>query len=346
MADAQGTGAEGLRAQVDAGERARRGGQNLLAGLFVALALIFALVAGASGDTFFFRLATEALILGGLAMAVDVLLGYTGLLSLGHALFFGFGAYASALVLKNLSPSFWAATGITLAAATLLGLVAGFVSIRARGVYFALITFGLAQVVFKAVYNTREVGGSDGIIGVPQIRIEFGLFAVDAQSPAGFFLLTLAVVMLLHAALAYLMRTPFGRVLIAIRNNESRVPFLGYSPWRAKLFAFVVAADVAALAGSLYPMLRGFVSPELFAFQASGNAVIMVILGGAGTLTGALYGAAILTALKSVIGSGTEHHLIIIGALFMLAVIFLPRGLAGYAQPRLQAWLARRGGGR
>jgi branched-chain amino acid transport system permease protein len=334
-----------LRAEVEAQERIQFRGQDLFAGLFVALALAFAVFAGASGDTFFFRLATEALILAGLAMAVDVLLGYTGLLSLGHALFFGFGAYVSALVLKNLVPSFWAATGITLLATTLLGFVAGFVSIRARGVYFALITFGLAQVVFKAVYNTREVGGSDGIIGIPQIRIEFGLFSVDAQSPAGFFLLTLAVVMLLYAVLTYLMRTPFGRVLVAIRTNESRVSFLGFSPWRAKLIAFVIAADVAALAGSLYPMLRGFVSPELFAFQASGNAVIMVILGGTGTLAGALYGAAILTALKSVIGSWSEYHLIIIGALFMLSVIFLPKGLAGYALPRIQRRLARRGGG-
>ncbi len=346
MAEAAGLRVEDLRAAVDAGERAQSSGQNLLAGLFVALALAFALIAGASGDTFFFRLATEALILAGLAMAVDVLLGYTGLLSLGHALFFGFGAYVSALVLKNLAPSFWAATGITLAASTLLGFIAGFVSIRARGVYFALITFGLAQVVFKAVYNTRELGGSDGIIGIPEIRIEFGLFSVDAQSPAGFFLLTLAVVMLLYSGLAYLMRTPFGRTLVAIRNNESRVPFLGFSPWRAKLIAFVVAADVAALAGSLYPMLRGFVSPELFAFQASGNAVIMVIIGGAGTLAGALYGAAILTVLKSVIGTWSEYHLIIIGALFMLSVIFLPKGLAGYAQPHITAWLARRGDGR
>jgi branched-chain amino acid transport system permease protein len=334
-----------LRAEVEIKDRIQFGGQNLLAGLFVALALAFAVLAGASGDTFFFRLATEALILAGLAMAVDVPLGYTGLLSLGHALFFGFGAYVSALVLKNVAPSFWAATGITLLATTLLGFVAGFVSIRARGVYFALITFGLAQVVFKAVYNTREIGGSDGIIGIPQIRAEFGLFSVDAQSPAGFFLLTLAVVMLLYAVLAYLMRTPFGRILVAIRTNESRVPFLGFSPWRAKLIAFVVAADVAALAGSLYPMLRGFVSPELFGFQASGNAVIMVILGGTGTLAGALYGAAILTGLKSVIGSWSEYHLIIIGALFMLSVIFLPKGLAGYALPRIQGWLARRGGG-
>lgn len=316
-------------------EAARRP-ESLLAAVFLAAALVFAAVGAYGGDTFFLRLATEALILAGLAMAVDVLLGYTGLLSLGHALFFGFGAYVSALVLKHWVPSFWAAMGVTLAASALLGLIAGFISIRARGVYFALITFGLAQVVFKAVYNTRELGGSDGIIGVPVIQVNFGAFSVSAGSAAGFFLVVLAFVMALYAALAYLMRTPFGRTLVAIRTNEPRVPFLGYAAGRAKLIAFVVAAIAASLAGALYPMLRGFVAPELLAFATSGNAVIMVILGGVGTLVGSLYGAVILTALKSIIGTWTEDHLIIIGTLFVIAVIFLPRGLMGFVLARMK----------
>jgi branched-chain amino acid transport system permease protein len=316
--------------------------QRILAAAFLVFALAFAAFGAMAGDTFFLRLATEALILAGLAMAVDVLLGYTGLLSLGHALFFGLGAYVSALVLKHWAPSFWAALGASLAAATLFGSVAGFISIRARGVYFALITFGLAQVVYKAVYNTRELGGSDGILGIPEIQINFGLFTAPAASPAGFFLVVLAFVMLMYLALAYLMRTPFGRALVAIRTNEPRVPFLGYASSRAKLIAFIIAADAAALAGALYPMLRGFVSPDLLAFQASGNALIMVILGGVGTLVGSLYGAVILTALKSVLGTWTEHHLIVIGALFVVSVIFLPKGFAGCVLPRIGRFLGRR----
>jgi branched-chain amino acid transport system permease protein len=316
--------------------------QRILAAAFLVFALAFAAFGAMAGDTFFLRLATEALILAGLAMAVDVLLGYTGLLSLGHALFFGLGAYVSALVLKHWAPSFWAALGATLAAATLLGSVAGFISIRARGVYFALITFGLAQVVYKAVYNTRELGGSDGILGIPEIQINFGLFTAPAASPTGFFLVVLAFVMLMYLALAYLMRTPFGRALVAIRTNEPRVPFLGYASSRAKLIAFIIAADAAALAGALYPMLRGFVSPDLLAFQASGNALIMVILGGVGTLVGSLYGAVILTVLKSVLGTWTEHHLIVIGALFVVSVIFLPKGFAGCVLPRIGRFLGRR----
>jgi branched-chain amino acid transport system permease protein len=314
---------------------------QILAALFVAGALVFAALAGYHEDAFFFRLATEALIFAGLALAVDVLLGFGGMLSLGQALFFGFGAYVSGLVLKEISPSFWAAMGIVLAGATVAGAIGGVMAIRARGVYFALITFGLAQVVAKLVYNSRELGASDGIIGIPVIRVNFLLFSVDTSHPLGFFLLTLAIIMGLFCAVAYLMGTPFGRTLTAIRVNESRVPFLGLHPWRYKLAAFVLAANVAALSGALYPMLRGFVSPELMYFQVSGNAVIMTIMGGVGTLVGALYGSVILTLLKSMLGTFTEHHLIIIGILFVLSVILFPKGLIGYAQPRLDAWLGK-----
>lgn len=315
---------------------------RILVALFVAGALLFAGVAAASGDSFFFRLATEALILAGLALAVDILLGFGGMLSLGQALFFGFGAYVCGLVLKEIAPSFWLAMGIVLVAATAVGAVAGAMAIRARGVYFALITFGLAQVVAKLVYNTRELGASDGIIGIPIIQIEFLLFSVDTAHPPSFFLLTLAIICGLYFVSAYLMGTPFGRTLTAIRVNQDRVPFLGLRPWRYKIAAFVLAADVAALSGALYPMLRGFVSPELMYFQVSGNAVIMTIMGGVGTLVGPLYGSVILTALKSVLGTFTEHHLIVIGVLFMLSVIFFPRGLAGFAVPRIAALLRKK----
>lgn len=310
--------------------------------LFIALALVFAGVASALGDVFFFRLATEALIYGGFAMGVDLLLGFTGLLSLGHALFFGLGAYVSGLVLKEWAPSFWLALGATLAAATLVGAVAGVIAIRVRGVYFALITFGLAEVASKIVFNTRELGGSDGIIGIPVVQANFLLFSVDSSHPASFFLLVLALIMGMYFALEAMLQTPFGRLVVAIRANENRVPFLGFSAQRTKLVAFIVAANVTALAGALYPMLRGFVSPELMFFHASGNAVITVILGGVGTLIGPLYGSVILGALKSIIGTYTEHHQIVIGVLFMLSVIFFPKGLIGYLRPRLEAWLARR----
>lgn len=315
---------------------------HALAWLFFGLALLFAVVAGIKGDVFFFRLATEALIFGGLALSVDLLLGRTGLLPLGQALFFGFGAYVSALVLKQGLPSFWLAMAVVLVTTTLVGLLAGVIAIRAKGVYFALISFGLAQVVSKVVFNTRELGASDGIIGVPVPQISFGLFSVDAASPAGFFLLVLVFIAVLYGLLAYLMETPFGHRLAAIRTNEHRVPFLGVDPWRYKLAAFVLAANVAGLSGALYPMLRGFVSPELMFFQVSGNAIINVIVGGTGTLIGALYGSAILTVLRSVIGTFTAHHQLVIGVIFMISVIFFPRGLIGYVLEALERRNANR----
>ena len=308
---------------------------HVLVLVFVAGGIAFAAVGTVMGDTFYMRLATEALIFAGLALSVDILLGYTGLLSLGQALHFGLGAYVSALVLKQW-PSFWVAMAVVLVISLVVGVLAGLIANRVRGVYFALVTFGLAQVVAKAIYNTRALGASDGLIGVPIVPIDLGVSIVMSNAPAGFFLVTLGVIVALYAISAYLLDTPFGRVLIALRANERRVPFLGYSSRNARLAAYVVAAVVAALSGALYPMLRGFVSPELLFFSTSGNAVITVVIGGVGTLAGALYGGVILTILKSVVGSMTQEHLIVIGLLFMTVVIFLPKGLLGFIRPRIE----------
>jgi branched-chain amino acid transport system permease protein len=324
---------------VDALTRSMRASHLLVAGLTVA-ALVFAAAAAAMHDTFYLRLATEALIYAGMALSVDILLGYTGLLSLGQALYFGLGAYLSALVLM-VTPSFWAAMGATAVASAVAGLIGGFIVQRVRGVYFALITFGMAQVAAKVVYNTRALGASDGLIGVPVIDVNLGVVSVSSASPASFFLVVLALTVILYALSAYLLDTPFGRLLIALKANEARIPFLGYRIMTARLAAYVLAAMIAALSGALYPMLRGFVSPELLFFATSGNSVITVVIGGAGTLVGALYGSALLTLLKSVIGSYTEHHLIVIGLLFMAAVVFLPKGLMGIVRPPLAAWLSR-----
>lgn len=326
-------------------ENAGRRALRAFVWVFFAGAIVFAVVAWRLGDTFFLRLATESLIYAGLGLSVDILLGYTGLLSLGQALFFGLGAYVSALVLKHVAPSFWMAIAISLIVGTLGGLLCGVIAIRVRGVYFALITFGMAQIVAKIVYNTRELGASDGIIGIPIIAIDFPGVTVAADDPLGFFLVVLAATLLIYAGCAYLMDSPFGRVLVAIRANDRRVPFLGYRSNLYKLLAYVLAADVAVLSGAFYPMLRGFVSPELMFFDSSGNAVISVVVGGVGTLVGALYGGVIITTLKSVIGSYTEHHLIVIGLLFMISVIFFPKGLIGYAKARFEQLSGPRSGG-
>ena len=326
---------------VDALTRSMRASHVLVA-VLVAGSFVFAAIGAAMNDTFYLRLATEALIFAGLALSVDILLGYTGLLSLGQALYFGLGAYLSALVLM-VAPSFWAAFGATAVASAVTGLIGGVIVHRVRGVYFALITFGMAQVAAKVVYNIRALGASDGLIGVPIININLGVVSFSSASPAGFFLFVLALMVILYALSAYLLDTPFGRLLIALRANEARIPFLGYRTMTARLAAYVLAAMIAALSGALYPMLRGFVSPELLFFSTSGNAVITVVTGGAGTLVGALYGSVLLTVLKSAIGSYTEHHLIVIGLLFMATVVFLPKGLMGIVRPAVERMMAREG---
>jgi branched-chain amino acid transport system permease protein len=318
---------------------------HALAALFVIFCLVFAFLAWRAGDVFYLRLATEALIFAGLALSVDILLGYTGLLSLGQALYFGLGAYTSALALRA-GISFGGTLAIVFVFSIATSLIGGVIVNRVRGVYFALITFGMAQVVAKVVYNTRELGASDGLIGVPIVPIDLGFVSTNSASPIGFFLFTLAFVILIYLVLAYLLDTPFGRVLIALKANERRVPFLGYHPFTARLLAYVLAGITAALSGALYPMLRGFVSPELLFFTTSGNAVITVVTGGAGTLVGALYGSLLLTALRSFVGSWTTHHLMVIGLLFMAVVVFFPKGLVGFVRIRLEHLFDRLSEGR
>ncbi len=318
-------------------ERAEWQGLRIAAMIFFLGAAIFGIVFWLQGDKFYLRLATEALILGGMALSVDILLGFGGLLSLGQAMFFGLGAYTSAVVLKHVEPNFWLAMGACLMMGLVSGFIGGLIAIRVKGVYFALITFGMATVVSKIIYNTRELGASDGIIGIPIISVPLGVVSVRADDPVGFYFIVLTFLILIYLILVYLAETPFGRALTGVRINEDRLPFLGYRPNHLKLGAFILAAVIACLTGGLYPMLRGFVSPELMFFDASTNAVVATLIGGTGTLIGPLIGALMLTYVKSVVGTITEHHLIIIGGLFILAVIFFQRGLLGYFRDRYAA---------
>ncbi len=310
-----------------------------IAELIVLLSSAVLLLIGVLFDeSFFIRLATESLILGGLALAVDLLLGVVGLLSLGQALYFGFGAYLAAILLKDYGFGFWGSMAAVLVFSAVLGWVTSFIALRSKGVYFALITFGLAQVAAKSVYNTRALGASDGLVGVPILQIPTPFGTVNSADPSAFFVVVFLTLSVLYFILRYLLYTPTGRIWNGIRSNESRLPYIGYQTTSPKQVAFVLAAVVASVSGALYPMLRGFVSPELMFFSVSGNAVITVILGGAGTLIGAILGSGILTMFKSVIGTMTVHHHIIVGLVFVVVVIFAPKGVIGY----LADWLQRR----
>ncbi len=314
-----------LARKLDLGAVAPRGLLVWIGLGLLLLALLFPAVAG----EFYLRLAIEALLLGAIALSVDILLGYAGLLSLGQAMYFGLAAYLTAMCYLHLTRSFWLIALIVVGAVGVVAAALGAVAIRARGVYFALITFGAAEIVGKIVHNTRALGGSDGLIGIPVPSIGFPGFSLSLRNDVTFYYVVLLAILLAFLAARRILATPFGSVLSAIRDNASRVPYLGYDPFWYKFFAYLLAAEVSALGGLFYPLLRGFVGPDLFGFEISTQAVVMALVGGIGTLIGPLVGGVVVTLLQSVLGSYTERHLFVLGIIFILFVLFLPGGLFG-----------------
>jgi branched-chain amino acid transport system permease protein len=304
---------------------ARRGLAGWIVPALLAVALVFPAVAG----EFYLRLAIEAFLLGALALSVDILLGCAGLLSLGQAMYFGLSAYLTALCYLHVTQSFWLVAAMVATAVALVAALLGAVAIRAKGVYFALITFGAAEIAGKIVHNTRAIGGSDGLIGIPVPSIALPGVDIPLRNDLAFYYVVLAAVALVFLAVTRVLATPFGSVLAAIRENAVRVPYLGYDPFWYKFFAYLIAAEVAALGGLFYPLLRGFVGPDLFGFEVSTQAVVMALVGGIGTLVGPLVGGVAITFLQSVVGSYTERHLFVLGVIFILFVRFLPGGLFG-----------------
>lgn len=298
-------------------------------GLGLAL-LAIALVFPWLGGPFYTRLAIETLLLGAVALSVDILLGQAGLLSLGQAAYFGLAAYISALMYLHVTTSFWLVALVVMLAVGVVSLLLGAVAIRAKGVYFALITFGVAEILAKIAHNTRAIGGSDGLLGipVPSIPLLPGI-AIDLNSNVAFYYAVLAGLVLIYLGTRRVLDTAFGAVLRAIRDNADRVPYLGYDPFWYKLLAYVMAAQIAAFGGLIYPLLRGFVAPNLLGFEVSTKAVVMSLVGGVGTLIGPLIGSVVITFLESLLGSWTERHLMVLGAIFIVFVLFLPEGLCG-----------------
>jgi branched-chain amino acid transport system permease protein len=274
---------------------------------------------------------TDFLIFGLFALSLDLILGYTGMVSFGHAAYFGLGAYGSALVLIHFAQPIPVAL---LAGALLAGVVAlpvGWFSTRATGIYFAMLTLAFAQLLYTIAYKWRDLtGGSDGIAGVPKTTLVWG--GPSLASPHAFYFTVIAMVLLSLALCRALVRSPFGRALQAIRENERRFVSLGRDPRPFKLVVFVIAARFAGLAGALFAPFRGFASPEVMFWVLSGQGLMMVITGGIGTLVGPIIGAMVFILIQEVLSSYTEHWMIFTGAIFVLMVIFLPGGLVGTAR--------------
>ena len=274
---------------------------------------------------------TDVLIFGLFALSLDLIMGYTGMVSFGHAAYFGLGAYGSALVLIHFGQPVPVAL---LAGALLAGLVAvpvGWFSTRATGIYFAMLTLAFAQLLYTIAYKWRDLtGGSDGIAGVPKTALWWN--GPSLARPAAYYYLAAGCLVLALLLCRGLVRSPFGRALQAIRENERRFIALGRDPRPFKLVVFVVAAAFAGLAGALFAPFRGFASPEVMFWVLSGQGLMMVITGGIGTLIGPVVGAVVFILIQEILSSYTEHWMIFTGAIFVLMVIFLPGGLVGTAR--------------
>jgi branched-chain amino acid transport system permease protein len=295
-------------------------------GALVAAVAAFPAVAG----TYPVKLLQEILIWGIFAMSLDLLMGFSGMVSFGHSAFFGIGAYVAALALKA-SPGTVSALALPAAAAALAALVIGFCSIRTSGVYFIMLTLAFSQMFYAYAFQVAWLGAEDGIVGVPRPR----LLGLDLANATTFHLFLVALVGLTALALWRVVRSPFGHVLQGIQENEGRMEAVGYAVQRYKLVAFVIAGTIGGVAGALYTQLNLTISPDAFFWTTSGEALLMVIIGGSGTLWGSLLGAAAFILLQSLVSSYTERWMLILGLTFILFVLFAPGGMVGALRGRV-----------
>ena len=282
-------------------------------------------------------LATQVLIFGLFALGFNLLYGYTGLLSFGHAAYYGLGAYGTGIALAKLKlTSLWLALGIGLAAAVIGGAVIGFFCLRRRGIYFAMLTLAFAQMLYFVAFHAADLtGGDDGLRGIPLLPL--GLFgaSVSLRTPLAFYFFAYAFVVLAVAALRRILDSPFGAVLQAIRENSDRAVACGYDINRIKLLSFVFSALFTGLAGALDALRLTVVPVDSLYWTTSGQVVIMTLLGGAGTFFGPFVGAATFLVLEDRLAVFTESWPLVVGAIFMAFVLFLPKGIWGTLLARL-----------
>jgi branched-chain amino acid transport system permease protein len=277
------------------------------------------------------ELATRIVVMGLAAVSLNFLLGYTGVLSFGHAAYFGLGAYGAAMGIKYLGLGTLPSMGLGIVVATLAAMAIGALIVRRRGVYFAMVTIAFGQVFYFLAFRWNSVtGGDDGLTSWHRLPINLGFATLDIfGNDKAFYYFVLAVFAVCVAAMAKLIDSPFGRSLTAIRENERRARFLGVPIEFHIWLSFVISCLFVSVAGALYALLNNFTDPRALRFDQSGNFVIMAVLGGMRSFWGPLIGAAIFVALQDYASSRTENWMSVIGLVFVLVVRFFPRGILG-----------------
>ena len=280
---------------------------------------------------FYLQLLSKIMILAIFAMSLDLLVGFTGLISLGHAVFFGLGAYTLLLMSPEYSAaSLWLSLPVALAVASLVALIIGVLVLRSSGVYFIMVTLAFSQMFFYYVTGARQFGGSDGayIYVKPEATLA-GRAPIQLANNLHFYYFVLTLMVVTYVLLRMLIDSPFGHAICGIKVNEHRMRSLGFSTFRYKLAAFVIAGALAGLAGYLNAAQYGFVNPDFFGWRESGIVLMIVVLGGMGTLYGPILGAFALVLLQEFLADQTKHWLLPMGLFIILAVLLLPRGISG-----------------
>lgn len=300
----------------------------LLLGLCALLAFPFV------GSHFYIDMVNRMMILAIFAMSLDLLQGVTGLVSLGHAAYFGIAGYALAFLTPQDAPvSLYTSLPLAVGTSALAALIIGFLVVRTHGIYFIMVTMAFAQMVFFAFFDNKALGGSDGLF----LNFKPDALGVDLENKQVFYFFTLACLLGVYAFLRRLLWSPFGRALAGIRVNEHRMRALGFGTFSHKLAAFTLAGALAGLAGYLWAAQSGFVNPELMGFHMSAHAIMMVILGGMGNFAGAILGAFsfeyLLHVFKDLPDMGPfrtgKHWQMWMGLFIVALIIFAPKGILG-----------------
>ncbi len=306
-----------------------------LGAVVIILALSFPFVV----RSYVLSLGIEVLIFAIFAMSLDLLLGYTGLPSFGHAAFFGLGAYIAAYLTSRsdlalgLTDNLLVTLPSVVLGTALTALVIGFFALRTTGIYFLMITLAFAQMLFSIAIRWSSVtGGSDGLASVPRPSVGLGALSYTFNSRESFYYLVLVLFLLAWWGLRRLVNSPFGWTLRGIRENEQRMRALGYNTFHFKLVAFVIAGALAGLSGMLLVHFFRHAAPDNLYWITSGQVLVMLVIGGAGTLTGPVLGACLVRLLPNLASTYTDRWQTLVGLVFIMFVLFAPQGIMGLLQ--------------
>lgn len=299
---------------------------TVLSALCLCLLVAFPIVAPILDLSFYVSFVRRVLIFALAASSLNLILGYGGMVALGHAAFFGAGAYVVAMLSVEGFSNALLVWPLSIAVTACMALLVGVISLRTRGVYFIMITLAFAQMVYYIFISLRKYGGEDGVNLASHSKLPW----IDLAHETTFYYFVLVVVLLCLWLMNRLVQARFGQALQGIRENESRMHALGYPVFRIKLLAFVLAAAFAALAGVLLANHNLFVSPSLMHWTESANLIIMVIVGGMGLRYGGLVGAAVMLSLEEFLRLYTDYWHLPLGVLLLMIVLFAPKGLAGW----------------